>query len=250
MRTKNFANSPMRGCRKAPLWVLAAIAALFAAGTLPLAAQTTPSTPTPHKSTHPHKRSSAVKPPVPVVQPAPEVVAPVVPKPPDWPANNHPADASVVWDSQGLRIAANNSSLQQILKDVATETGAKVEGFGSDQRIFGEYGPGQPRDVLVQLLEGSGYNVLLVGDQGQGAPRQIVLSVRHEGDGQTVSQNNQPNNSDEDADTDDQQPQPQQPVQMPMRPGFAPGAQPRTPQQIMQEMQQRQQQMQQRNAPQ
>ena len=90
---------------------------------------------------------------------------------PDWPVNDKPSPASVVWDATGLRINASNSSLQQILSEVSTETGTKVEGMGADQRVYGVYGPGQARDVLSQLLQGSGYNVLLAGDIGQGAPR-------------------------------------------------------------------------------
>ena len=164
---------------------------------------------------------------------------------PLWPANETPVQASVTWDSHGLRIDAANSSLQQILRDVSTATGMRVDGLNADQRVFGAYGPGLARDVLSQLLQGSGYNVLMIGDQGQGAPRQIVLSSRRTGDAMQPVNNNQASAADDDVDADEQ---PQAP---PMRPGFAPGAPPRSPQQIMQEMQQRQQQMQPHpNAPQ
>ncbi len=112
----------------------------------------------------------------PVAQPAPPAPAPVVPKAPNWPANDPPAEASVVFDSRGLHIAASNSSLAQILNQVSTETGAKVEGMGADQRVFGTYGPGPALSVLSQLLDGSGYNVLIIGDRGAGTPREIVLS--------------------------------------------------------------------------
>jgi hypothetical protein len=113
---------------------------------------------------------------------------------------------------------------------VATATGAKVEGFDSDQRVFGAFGPGLARDVLSQLLLGSGYNVLLIGDQGQGTPREILLSHRHAGTA-TAAANPAPTN-DEDSDTDDQ-PQPGQP---PIRPGSMPGRMPLTPQQMQQQM--------------
>jgi hypothetical protein len=141
----------------------------------------------------------------------------------------------VTWDSQGLRIKAANSSLEQILNDVSTATGAKVAGFESDQRIFGNYGPGQARDVLSQLLQGSGYNVLMIGDQGQGTPREIVLSLRHSGSSSPAA--NPAQASDDDAEVDEPQPQPQ-PIRAPF--GFN-GA--RNPQQAEE---QRQQQMQQR----
>jgi hypothetical protein len=160
---------------------------------------------------------------------------------PNWPANDPPSKASVVWNSHGLRIQAANSSLEQILHEVSAETGAKVQGFSTDQRVFGNYGPGAMRDVLSQLLEGSGYNVLMVGGQGSGAPLEIVLSERPVGAPPPVVQN-QPVEADDNSAETDQQPQPP-PVPAPIRTGFAPGMEPRTPQQIMEEMRERQQQM-------
>jgi len=180
-----------------------------------------------------------------VVPPTP----PVVPEPPkpDWPANNRPSSANVAWNSQGLRIEATNSSLQQILKEVGTLTGTKIQGLGPDQRIFGTYGPGSARLVIGQLLEGSGYNVLMIGDQGQGTPRQIILSSQAGGQAPQPAAANLNSQDDDSADAQDQdQPQPEPPPP-PARNGFAPGAPPRTPQQIMQEMQQRQQQIQRAN---
>ena len=115
-----------------------------------------------HKPVHPRKRTSAAVQPAQVGQPTPATVATQEPKLPDWPANDEPTAATVVWNSQGLHIEASNSSLGQILKDVATATGAKVEGLSLDQRVFGTYGPGEARDVLSQLLEGSGYNVMMI----------------------------------------------------------------------------------------
>ena len=105
-------------------------------------------------------------------------LAPPAPKPPNWPANDPPGPASVVWDSHGLAVAATNSSLAQILKEVSVDTGVKIEGFSRDERIFGTYGPGPARDVLSQLLDGTNYDVLMIGDQGQGTPRQVVLTLR------------------------------------------------------------------------
>jgi hypothetical protein len=135
-----------------------------------------------HKPLHTHTRPSAAHPLTPPAAAAPAPAAtPAVLEAPHWPANDRPVEASVVWDSQGLSIDAQNSSLEQILRDFSTATGAKVEGLASDERVFGFYGPGQARDVLSQLLQGSGYNVIMIGDQGQGAPRQIVLSVRQAG---------------------------------------------------------------------
>ncbi len=115
--------------------------------------------------------------------PAPAPVVPEPPKPPDWPVNDRPTAATVTWNSQGLSIQASNSSLQQILTDVSTLTGTKIQGLGADQRIYGTYGPSSARQILMQLFDGSGYNVLMIGDQGQGTPRQIVLSSQSGGAG-------------------------------------------------------------------
>jgi hypothetical protein len=196
-----------------------------------------------HRSpTHPTVAQTP-DPPVPVTPPEPEK--------PKWPAYDHPAQASVIWDSRGLSIDASNSSLQQIMTDVSTATGVKVEGMGSDQRIFGTYGPGQARDVLAQLLQGSGYNVLMIGDQGQGTPRRVLLSTRQSGGAQPAARNSQPNN-DEENEVEEQPVVPAPVPEAPVRQAFPPGAPPRSPQQIMQDMQQRQQQLreQQQNQPQ
>ena len=233
---------------------LVAVCALVSAISLPAQApapQSPQLNPVPVKKTvHSRKHSAATRVETPPVTPAP--VAPPPPEKPNWPAFADAAPASVVWNSHGLSISAANSSLQQILKDVATVTGIKVDGFSADQRIFGAYGPGSARDVLSQLLQGSGYNVLMIGDMAPGTPRQIVLSARQNGGAQPQPRNNQSGNQ-EDNEQEEQivqepePPQPQQPQIQPMqpRPGFPNGPMPRTPQQIMEEMQQRQQQIQQ-----
>jgi hypothetical protein len=168
--------------------------------------------------------------------------ATTVPQPdmPKWPINDKPGRATVTWDSHGLAVNAANSSLQQILKDVCTATGVKIEGLNTDERVFGEYGPGQARDVLSQLFQGAGYNVIMIGDQGQGAPRQILLSARRADSQQPGANRGQSNNNDDDSadnEADDQSVQPP-----PMRPGF-PGGPARSPQQMMQDRQERLQQM-------
>jgi hypothetical protein len=198
---------------------------------------------------------------------------PAAPPPPDWPANDKPVPATVVWDSHGLRIDATNSSLEQILNDVSTDTGAKVEGMQSDERIFGTYGPGPANEVLSQLLNGSDYNVLMIGDQGEGTPRQIVLSARPTG-AAAPAHNGRETGSEEDLEAEQeireqelqqqqlqqeqlqrQQQQQQQQNEPPnirngFQPPMQPGQPPRTPQQIMQQMQQEQQQQQQQQSPQ
>lgn len=167
---------------------------------------------------------------------------------PHWPINDAANPPSVVWDSGGLKISASNSSLQQILNEVSTDTGTKVVGPVPDQRVYGTYGPGDARDVLSQLLLGSGYNVLLSGDLGHGAPSQIVLSPRRNVAANTPNAANRPQQDPDDEIPDqpeqpEEEPQPQvqqPPIQPDMRPGFGPNGPMRTPQQVMEEMQQRQ----------
>lgn len=132
------------------------------------------------------------------------------PKPelPKWPAKEDPTPASITWDSHGLRIEASNSSLQQILKDVATATGASIEGADDDQRVFGTFGPGPAREVLSLLLHGTGYNVLMVGDQGQGTPREVILSSRNSVTAQSAAHPNPAADSDDDDDEDNRPVQP------------------------------------------
>jgi hypothetical protein len=231
--------------------MIAAAAALLAASLLvraqtpaaPIQAQAKTPTAVANPVPHHRKRPSAAHP-----APAPTLVEPVTQPPPEppkpnWPAFDQPTEASVVWDSHGLQIDAKNSSLQQILKEVSTITGVKVDGLNSDQRIFGVYGPGQARDVLSQLLQGSGYNVIMVGGEGHGVPREIQLSQRQNNALQQPLSRPTPmanNNNDEDDAAEE-------PVQQeqPPHPGYIPGGQPRSPQQIMEEMRMRQQQMQQ-----
>jgi hypothetical protein len=224
----------------------AAFAAALAAAP-PIPAQTAataspPHTPATHRA-HPAKPSPSVL----AAQPAP--APPSAPKQPDWPANDPPAQANVVWDSHGLSIQAANSSLDQILKDVSTETGARVEGFSKDQRIFGSYGPGSTREVLSQLLDGSGYNLLMVGGRSADDPLHVVLSTRPVGAPPPVEPSSRAEADNDIAPEEPEQQQPQPPVPIPARMDNNPAQQPRTPQQIMQEMLQRQQQQQQHNSP-
>ena len=200
------------------------------------------------KSPSHRTRAAEVQPPAPADPPA--LTAPL-PEPPQWPVNETPAKAAVTWDATGLKIQANNSSLHDILNEVSTDTGAKVEGMATDERVFGEYGPGTARDVLSQLLHGSSYNVLMIGDQGAGTPRQIVLSARRSGPAQSQANRAPQDQPDEDVpepEVDEQPPMP--PPMVNGRPAIPqvmqqgpPGA-PRTPQQVLQELQQRQQQIQ------
>ena len=224
----------------APLLFGVVLAAQQAANS---ASETTPRAT--HPASHAHRKAAAQKPaPAPALALAPAPPTPAAPQMPNWPVNDKPGEATVVWDSRGLLIEASNSSLNEILQEVSLKTGAQVEGMGADERVFGSYGPGPARDVISQILDGAGYNVLMVGDQGEGTPRRIVLSGRTKGAAQPSGNGTPENDSDQETQqiSEQEPPQPGE-QQRPGMPGYNP-AQPvpvRTPQQIMEQRQQWQQ---------
>ena len=72
-------------------------------------------------------------------------------------------EAQVVFAGDTLSIRADNSSLSAILHQVAGKSGMQIDGLSGDERVFGTFGPGAPRDVLADLLNGTAYNVVLLG---------------------------------------------------------------------------------------
>ncbi len=178
----------------------------------------------------------------------PPATAVSAPPAPDWPANEQPSDAIVTWDRQGLRVVAVNSSLTQILKAIARQTGATLEGANKDERIFGVYGPGPARDVISQLLDGSGYNVLLVGELGQGAPRQIILTARTAAGPQPGKVNSQSTAEDQDTEAGQEAQQPEPPPGAPAGPARSreqglQGLQDRQQKKLQEQLQQMQEQL-------
>src|SRR5271156_6800915 len=130
--------------------------------------------------------------PEPAAEPEPPPAAPGAPAPqppaapqpaPTQPAELPPSllqqpaqDAQIVFAAGNLSIHADNSSLAAILRKVASDSGMKIEGLGGDERVFGSFGPGAPRDVLADLLVGTAYNQVLLGDLSSGAPRELILT--------------------------------------------------------------------------
>jgi len=153
--------------------------------------------------------------------------------------------ARVTLNGGSLSVDANNSSLSQILNDLASSSGMTIDGLGQDQRVFGIYGPGNPRDILSSLLDGAGYNFLMVGATPTGTPRAIVLTARSNAP-LTASQNGGPSRQEEDDEPPGANNYPPEPEMEPARPQDAAPGQPRSPAEMMQEMQRiRQQQIQQ-----
>jgi hypothetical protein len=131
-----------------------------------------------------HKNSKDALPP----PPDPTVPVPAVaPNLLDQPA----LPATVTAGNNELTVKADNSSLAQILQQVSSETGMKLDGLGGDERVFGSFGPGAPREVLTALLNGTSYNVMMVGDLPNGAPRELLLTSRASGGGSPPANANQ-----------------------------------------------------------
>jgi hypothetical protein len=171
---------------------------------------------------------------------------------------DHPAEpAKINLQSRKLTIQADNSTLSDILRQVQKQSGMKIEGLqtlgNNDQRIFGKYGPGDPRDVLLDLLSGYGFNVLMLGETTAGTPRELALTSRtspvNTGTPAPPTPGNAPDQNQENGDQppEDQQPPDQEQQQI----NYAPPPTPpemrngiRTPQQIMQQLQMMRQQQQ------
>lgn len=174
-----------------------------------------------------------------IVTPA---AAPTTPSPVDMPAE----PAAISFQNGFITVHARNSSLTQILRDMAVKTGMSLEGSPEDERIFGDYGPAPVRQVLAQLLDGGSSNYLVFGTSDNHAPKSLVISPRTSL-APNVAQNTTPQKaaSDDDDDDDDA---PAQPI-VPIRPRtnqIPPGqsSNVRTPQQILEEMQRRRQEQQ------
>ncbi len=85
--------------------------------------------------------------------------------------------AKVSYDQGQLLVIADNSSLNQILRQIARLTGMTITGGVVDQRVFGQYGPAPPAQILGNLLEGTGSNMLL-RETASAAPAELILTPR------------------------------------------------------------------------
>ncbi len=146
-------------------------------------------------------------------------------------------EAKIVFDSNRLSIHADNSSLAGILHQVASSSGMKVEGLAGDERVFGTFGPGAPRDVIADLLNGTAYNVALIGDLDNGAPRELILTPATHGAAAPAPAPQA--NSDDANDQESQDVPPTPPPEVPQPPTTqtpgTPGV--RTPQQLFEQLQ-------------
>jgi hypothetical protein len=192
-------------------------------------------------STQPAPGQPVPSQPVPA-QPAPAQPAPS-PQPQAAPVENptppsmlqQPAgEAQIVFSGDTLSIRADNSSLAAILHQVAGKSGMQIEGLSGDERVFGTFGPGSPRDVLADLLNGTAYNLVLLGDLGDGAPRELILTPSTHGGVAAPPPSRVTTTIDEAANEPDAEiPQPQ--PEVPPAGTTAPGV--KTPQQLFEQLQ-------------
>jgi hypothetical protein len=169
-------------------------------------------------------------------QPAPPQSTEIAPSLLQQPAR----DAQIVFADGNLSIHADNSSLAAILRQVASNSGMKIEGLGGDERVFGNFGPGAPRDVLADLLVGTAYNQVLLGDLSNGAPRELILSPATRGGASAASPAPQANANADDGNNEPEAaeaPPPPTP-EAPAGSAQQPPAGVRTPQQLFEQLQQ------------
>jgi len=105
--------------------------------------------------------------------PAQPVAAPIEPAP-------HAYRARIEFTGGQLTISAENSSLDQILSDLAQLTKMKITGGVADERVYGTYGPDSPQAVLTALLDGTGTNLLLL-ESPQHTVQELILTPRNGG---------------------------------------------------------------------
>jgi hypothetical protein len=92
-------------------------------------------------------------------------------------AESRPVPAAVSYRGGEIEITANDSSLNQILREVSHLTGMVITGGVTEQRVYGKYGPASAGDVLTSLLEGTGTNILLIAGPS-GVPQKLILTQR------------------------------------------------------------------------
>jgi hypothetical protein len=130
------------------------------------------------------------------------------------PMDQMPAAApKVTYENGMLAIAAQNSTLGEILRDVRQLTGATIDvpPSGANERVVVQLGPGAPRDVLAALLNGTSFNYVMLGSASDPkSVASVLLTSRSGGEVQTAV------NTAVEGPTPFQQQQQQQQMQMQM----------------------------------
>ncbi len=115
-----------------------------------------------HAANDPQHRTARKHPPK-QAEPAPP--PPEAPPPPPPTLQQMPAVPPTVTFTNGLlTIVAENSTLNDILREVRSRTGATIDvPANATERVVTHLGPGAPRDVITSLLNGSHFNYVMLG---------------------------------------------------------------------------------------
>lgn len=94
-----------------------------------------------------------------------------------------------------LTIAAENSTLGDVLNAVRHATGAAIDvpPSAATERVVVQLGPGEPREVLQKLLSGSKFDYIIVGSPQNAAGVQRIILTARSGGPAGPGGNNQPN---------------------------------------------------------
>ncbi len=113
---------------------------------------------------------------------AAQMIGPMAPAPTPTPrllpGQLPPKAPEISYKAGNLTVVADNSSLSAILHGVEKRTGIKLEGNAPEDRIFGKFGPGSPRDVLHQLFSGLHLDYILQGSTDPSSVEKITLNNR------------------------------------------------------------------------
>jgi len=89
---------------------------------------------------------------------------------------------NVTYIDGKLLVIAKNSTLGDILKTIATRTGAAIEiPDAAGERVVTQLGPAPARDVIAALLNGSHYNYVMVGTEADSAQvARVIVTAKAE----------------------------------------------------------------------
>src|SRR5262245_51095166 len=94
------------------------------------------------------------------------------------PSQMPPNPPRVSYVGGQLTVTASNSTFSDVLVAVRNATGIKIEGIGltGGDRVFGQFGPGSPRDVLDFLLTGARFDFIILGTiEDPNAAQKLIL---------------------------------------------------------------------------
>jgi hypothetical protein len=150
-----------------------------AVASLAIAASALAQTPHPPQTPLASTQLPSTLPPTPATSPT-TTPTPAPPPIPLTPSQLPPNPAQVTYADGTLSISADNSSLNQILRQISTDTGMKITGGVKDERVFGNYGPAATDQIVSELLDGTGSNMVIVHSDGP-APAELILTPRQGG---------------------------------------------------------------------